>query len=182
MHRFRLTQPDQMQPYLSSVWALMTTSYAGVAGGWHYDTPEQLLADSARWHLAEHEGCILAATLYKAKKGLKLMAMGAATRPRRTALVALQQLILEDLPHCWMELSENAERFVLKHCGGHRYILHRSRVIQLLGTDLAGAKDTYHYQRQICGIQKQKIALGSPCFHAAQLKAERFKAPHNRAA
>ena len=149
--------------FLPLLWQLLAHSYARVAGGLHFASPEALLAESGRWRLAVDGDQLVAAAVYKRKKGWKLSALGTSGDHRRTGRAGLQQIIREDLPHSWMEVSEGAERFVLEHCGGDRFLIHNGLVPSLLGIhEIEPANDGFHYQRQICGLHKSKIALGSP--------------------
>lgn len=158
-------QPQTMQQYLPHVWAVLVASYASVAGGLHFSDPQALLEESACWRLAV-DGDVVAVVTYKAKKGLKLGAMGICPHQRAAGREGLKTIIREDLPHCWMELSEGAEQFVLKHCQGERYLIHNSLIPQLLDKDEVepALEDAFHYRREICGIHKHKIALGTPVF------------------
>lgn len=159
MKTLTLTTQERMQPYLTQVWALLVESYADVCGGLHFDSPAQLLASTSRWRMVLHHGRVIAVDLFKAKKGWKLVAMATCTRVGKRAKYALRRLIEADLPRCWMELSEKAERFVMTYCGGHRYLIHSSLVPSLLDKNVELAPgDGYHYMRPILGITKTKVA------------------------
>ncbi len=153
---------ERMQHYQQQVWAIMTAAYADVPGGWHYASLAELCAESACWRLVIHGGRVIAAALYKAKKGLKLVAMGVCQQMRDLGKRGLARVLRADLSRCWMELSEAAERFVLTHCNGHRYIIHASLASSLLDKEVAQESDGYHYARAICGLQKSKIIVGTP--------------------
>lgn len=164
MHIIQLHQPQQMQAYRQQVWQLLAESYARVTGGLNYTCAEELISTSARWKLALHGGRVVAVTIYKAKKGLKLVAMAACRQARDWGRRALINIIRQDLRHCWMELSEQAEHFVLKYCGGHRFIIHNSLVPHLLDKPVTPfEQDGFHYCRTIQGQSKLKIAVGTPC-------------------
>ena len=157
-----LRNHQRMHKYLPQVWSLLRDAYAGVAGGWHYASEQALLDDSASWRLVVHGGKVAAAVVYKHKHGLKLVAMGVSQEMAALGKVGLVRIIRGDLARCWMELSEAAERFVMRHCNGHRYLVHRSLVATLLGKPVAPAADGYHYIRDVCGLRKEKILLGTP--------------------
>jgi hypothetical protein len=59
-----------------------------------------------------------------------------------------------------MELSEAAERFVLK-LGGDKYIFPNHIAEKLLGKEINLANDGIHYTREIMGVRKEKILLGT---------------------
>lgn len=155
------------EPHLQALWALLKASYAQVAGGLHYASAEALLEQTPHWRLALHDGQLVAAAVYKAKKGLKLSALGIADSYREVGRAGLQQILREDLGHSWMEVSEGAERFVFKTCEAQRYLIPNSQVPELLERDdIEPAADGFHYYRRICGLHKRKIALGTPCLLA----------------
>lgn len=157
------TEAD-MAKYLPQVWALLEEAYARVPGGLHYVTPEQVVAKTDVWHLVVLAGRVQAVTLHKRKCGLKLVAMAKA-RGGRAALILL---IRHALRHGWMELSDQAERFVINECGGHRYLIHGSFAHRLLGkVVLPGQEDTFHYRREIMNQLKSKVLLGTPDFARA---------------
>lgn len=163
MKTLTLTDANQMGSYLDQVWPLLVISYAKVSGGLLYSEPSELLNDTQRWRLVLHRGRVIAATLFKAKRGWKLVAMACCRQCGDRARHALRRLICSDLPRAWMELSERAEYFVLTQCGGHRFLLHASLAAELLGkpvqTDMA---DGYHYRRDVAGIVKAKLIVGTP--------------------
>lgn len=162
MRIITVKRASRMRKYIRQVWAIMCASYARVDGGWHYATPEQLLEDSACWRVVLHGGRVAAATVYKVKKGLKLVAMGTCSELKDAARQGLQKIVRADLTRCWMELSEAAENFVMKYCNGDRYIIHGSLVAGLLEKDIEPTQDGYHYRRMVCGIRKCKILVGTP--------------------
>lgn len=154
---------EAMQPWVDQVWNLLEASYAQVEGGLSFASKEDLISSSASWKVALYKRQVIAVTIYKAKKGLKLVAMATSSVFKDLARKALRRIISKDLATCWMELSEQAERFVLKYCNGHRYIIHSSLVTHLLGKPVTvKSTDGYHYEREINSHQKVKIALGTP--------------------
>ncbi|MEH6540600.1 hypothetical protein [Halopseudomonas sp.] len=157
-----LKHSRQMQKFMPQVWELLRDSYAQVQGGWHYASEQELLDDSQCWRLVIHNGQVAAAVVYKAKKGLKLVAMGVDRALNEIGKRGLIRIIRADLSRCWMEVSEAAERFVMRHCNGQRYMIHGSLVADLLDKQVDPASDAYHYQREVCGLRKEKMLLGTP--------------------
>ena len=152
-----------MQRYLEQVWSLLVESYAQVSGGLHYSSPQDLLEDTQRWRLVIRHGRVIAATFFKAKRGWKLVAMATCRRQGQRARRALQRLIHADLSRSWMELSERAEAFVLRHCGGQHYVIHASLAAELLNKPVqTQVADGFHYQRQVAGLMKTKVIVGTP--------------------
>ena len=94
------------------------------------------------------------------KKGLKLVALSVGKRFRDIAISALEKVIKKDLKQCWMELSEAAEKFVLR-LGGDMYILPNHLAEQVLGKEIQLTRDGIHYSREIMGMKKEKIILGT---------------------
>lgn len=165
MKTLTLTTQAQMQPYLAQVWALLEVSYANVCGGLLYAEPAELLSDTQRWRLVTRRGRVIAAILFKAKRGWKLVAMASCRQSGQRARHALQRLICAELPRCWMELSERAERFVMTCCGGHNFMIHASLAADLLDKVVEPAgSDGYHYRREVAGMVKAKLIVGTPLF------------------
>lgn len=163
MKTLTLTKQAQMQTYLEQVWTLLEASYARVSGGLHFASPAELLTDTQRWRLVICRGQVIAVTLFKAKRGWKLVAMATCRRYGDRARHALRRLICADLPRCWMELSEQAERFVMTYCGGHHFMIHASLAAELLGKIISPAgSDGYHYCREVAGVVKAKVIVGTP--------------------
>ncbi|MFM5089863.1 hypothetical protein ACK30K_16695 [Aeromonas caviae] len=163
MKTLTLTNSRQMQPYLDQVWALLVASYSEVSGGLHYAEPADLLSKTQRWRLVTYRGRVIASTLFKAKRGWKLVAMASCRQHGLRARHALRRLICADLPRAWMELSERAERFVLRCCGGHHYLIHASLAATLLDKPVEPvAEDGYHYRRTVAGLLKAKVIVGTP--------------------
>jgi len=151
-----------MRQHAAEVWALLTESYQEVEGGLNYRSVQQLINTSAAWEITVSEGHLLAVIVFKAKHGLKLVAMAVNRRFKTEAKQALKEMISARLDRCWMELSGSAERFVMNHCDGARYLLDASVVDNLLNKVVQRSSDGYHYYRSILGITKEKVALGTP--------------------
>lgn len=154
-----------MQRYAAQVWSILVDSYAQVSGGLHYESLNELIQDTQRWRLVVRHGEVVALTLFKSKRGWKLVAMAACRSQGKRARQALKRLIQADLPRCWMELSERAEAFVLRHCGGQHFVVHASLASDLLGKPVSdNVADGFHYQREVCGLLKSKMIVGTPQF------------------
>ncbi len=160
-----ITTQSEMMQFVDPVWNLLSQAYKSVSGGLNFTTPQQLMESSCQWKIIFQNKNILAITIYKAKHGLKMVAMCINQQFKSVAKKALIKLIKRDLKYCWMELSEAAELFVIKYCQGDRYIMHKSLVQSLLKkTVILNSDDAYHYYRTIKNIRKQKIILGTACF------------------
>ena len=160
-----LKRDTQRLRYIDRVWELLEEGYKDVKGGLFFSSKENLLKTTVQWKVVVCNNKIIAVTVYKAKKGLKLVAMTAskATAYKKIALNALAKLIKRDLKKCWMELSEAAERFVMKFAS--EYTVKNSLVAQIIEKDITLSADGIHYFRTIKNINKEKILLGTPVFY-----------------
>lgn len=160
-----LKRDNQRLRYIDRVWELLEEGYKDVKGGLFFSSKENLLKTTVQWKVIVCNNKIIAVTIYKAKKGLKLVAMTAskATEYKNIAVKALAKLIKKDLKICWMELSEAAERFVIKFAGN--YVIKNSLVSQIIDKDITLSADGVHYFRTIKNINKEKILLGTPVFN-----------------
>lgn len=91
------------------------------------------------------------------------MALAASTQEKLPARQGLIEIISHDLANCWMELSENAERFVMLHCGGERFLIGSELAAKVLEKPIQWAESAYHYVRTINNIPKTKVLLGTVC-------------------
>lgn len=159
----QITTPSEMAQFATPVWNLLSEAYADVKGGLNFDSAQDLIDSTSEWKIVFSGKSILAITIYKAKKGLKLVAMGINKLFKDVAKSALIQLLKSEIKHCWMELSEAAEHFVLKYCNGSHYVINKSLISTLLNKSISlDSNDSYHYYRTIKNIRKQKIVVGTP--------------------
>jgi len=148
---------------LNRVWEILSQSYRDVPGGLLFTDKNDLLISTVLWKLIFKKGKIIAVTVFKAKFGLKLVAMGADKLSYgKQAVAALSKSIAEDLKHIWMEVSESAETFLMMRCSAYKYIIHNSYASVLLKKSVSIESDGYHYSRTISNIRKSKIIVGTP--------------------
>lgn len=166
MEFIKLQDKQLKKVYLDQVWEILQSSYSKVPGGLHYNSPEELMAKTDEWHLIIQDGQVQALTVHKHKFGLKLSALAKArTSGARSALI---RLVSYALRHGWMELSDQAEVFVMRECGGHRFMINASFATRLLNkTILPADGDTFHYRRTIMNTLKTKLLLGTPMMNLA---------------
>jgi len=155
-----LNNREEKEQYINSVWRVLNEGYKNVKGGLHFKSKAELLEKTEFWKVICYQGEVVAVTIYKAKKGLKLVALSVGKKFREIAVSALKNVIKKDLKQCWMELSEAAEKFVLG-LGGDKYILPNYLVEQVLGKEIQLTSDGIHYTREIMGMKKEKILLGT---------------------
>lgn len=166
MQFIKLKDQQSKACYLAQVWAILESSYSQVPGGLQFANPEAVINDADEWHLIIENEQVQALTLHKYKQGLKLVALGKANTAN--AKKALKKLIHYALRHGWMELSDQAESFVMRECEGHHFMIHASFAAELLKKAiLPASSDTFHYQRKIMNRVKTKILLGTPSLSLA---------------
>ena len=146
--------------YVNTVWEILNAGYKHVKGGLHFKSKQELIEKTEMWKLIIYRGEVVAVTVYKAKKGLKLVAMSVGNKFRDIAVKLLGEVIQRDLKQCWMELSEAAERFVM-NLGGAKYVLPNYVAEKVLGKQVEPVGDGVHYVREIMGVKKEKILLGT---------------------
>lgn len=153
-----------MHKYATQVWQVLADAYASVEGGLNYESLEDLMGSSAQWKVVLHNRRVAAVAVYRAKKGLKLVAFAACKNIKKLGCLGLVKIISADLKYCWMELSEHAERFVMQYCGGDKYIIGNSLVSHILDKPVELADSGYHYVRVINHVRKTKVLLGTVSF------------------
>ena len=149
-----------MLKHIDVVWDILNEGYANVKGGLFFRSKMELLESTSLWKVILFKGVAVAVTIYKAKRGLKLVAMSVGRKFRDIAVTALGKLIRRDLKRCWMELSEAAEKFVLKN-GGVDYVVPNHMVEKILEKEVVLSADGIHYEREVMAMRKEKILLGT---------------------
>lgn len=157
-----LKRNTQKTKYIEMVWKLLVDGYRDVEGGLFFENQETLLKNTVQWKIIIYKEKIIAVTIYKKKKGLKLVALTVSKlhKYKNIALDALSALIKKDLKSCWMELSEGAEKFVMKFA--KEYVIPNNLVAHILDKTVELNEDGVHYLRVIKNIKKEKILLGTP--------------------
>lgn len=156
-----LKSTKAMRRYGSQVWRLLEQNYSQVEGGLHYASLRELIETSVQWKVVVWQHRVVAVTVYKAKKGLKLVALASCSEAKTQARKGLIQIISQDLYSCWMELSERAERFVMLHCNGAQFLIGNELASRILDKPIQWAESAYHYVRHINNMPKTKVLLGT---------------------
>lgn len=156
-----LKTENGMKKYSQRVWELLSIAYNKVEGGLNFNSIEELINSTTQWKIVLRDGNIIAVTIYKAKKGLKIVAFAACKVLREYSIPALINLIKRELKSCYIEVSEKAEEFVLKYCDGAKYIIENSKAKKILNKSIELCNDGLHYVRTIQNIKKQKLLLGT---------------------
>jgi hypothetical protein len=160
-----LTLKAQKALHLEEVWALLYAAYSTVPGGLKFTSPEDIVKNTTDWNLCYSNNSLVCALISKLKAGQKIVAFGVTgdnhLRPSgRKALASTIRQMLNN--NCWMEVSEKAERFVLSTVGSS-LIVPNSLAAPLTKKPIINlCSDGSHYIREICGIQKTKIIVGTP--------------------
>lgn len=153
---------EQMQKYAAQVWELLSQAYASVEGGLHFSSVEELIQKTKQWRITVAGNTVIAVAIFKAKKGLKISAFCMNRQFGALAKISLIALIKNSLKNGWIELSENAERFVMTYCNGAQYIVNNCLADGLLNKNIKLSADGYHYSRNVNNTVKEKIIVGTP--------------------
>ena len=158
-----LNKKEKQIKYIDKVWNLLSNAYQKVKGGLLFKSKEELINTTVEWKVVIYKNNIVAVTVYKAKKGLKLVAMATNQEYREISLSSLGNIIKNDLKSCWMEISESAEKFVMRN-GGEQYKINNELVPTILDKNIKLSADGFHYFRTIANLNKEKIIVGTPKF------------------
>jgi len=160
-----VTTLSQKSFLADEVFHLLQEAYQSVKGGLHFKDADDLLCHTSLWRIIYFEETIVGVVVYKAKRGLKMVALGLATMNQsinsytKSLLAHLFRLTFQNT---WMEVSEGAERFIVKH-GGSRYFVSNRLAQTLTGKEIVSlCDDGYHYERMINGVLKRKVIIGHP--------------------
>jgi hypothetical protein len=83
--------------YINNVWTILFEAYKNVKGGLFFHSKEDLVASTAFWKIVMSNGEVIAVTIYKAKHGLKLVALAINDAFKEVAKKALAKIIKADL-------------------------------------------------------------------------------------
>ena len=148
------------------VFNLLKEAYRDVKGGLHFSSVDDLLSKTSVWKIIYFQSSIVGVIIYKSKRGLKMVALGLSvtidkfvSKHTKTMLSYIFKITFKN---SWMEVSEGAERFIIKN-GGGKYILPNTLAKNLTGKEiLEFCEDGYHYKREINGVIKTKLIIGNP--------------------
>jgi hypothetical protein len=150
---------------VDDIYELLYESYKSVKGGLHFSSKDELITKTDRWKVIYFDAKIVGVIIYKAKKGLKMVAMGIHSNIEKPLRNFTKQILVQifqfTFSHTWMEVSEGAEKFILNN-GGNKFLIPNSLAVQLTGKEILGlCDDGYHYKRVINGIVKTKLMVGT---------------------
>jgi len=159
----KIFNPVDKAKWVDKVWEILEKTYSKVEGGLLFSHKSDLISSTSNWKLIVKKNKILAVAIFKEKAGQKLIAMGKGDE--KEGREALVHLLKSSLERAWMEVSEAAEVFVMKYCDGEKFLIHQNEVMRYLNKGISMLDDGYHYMREIAGIQKTKILLGTPGYY-----------------
>lgn len=146
---------------VNEVYELLLESYKDVKGGLNFINEDDLLLTTDKWTVIYQKSNIVGVIIYKAKKGLKMVALGIKKSAAKFAKKILSDILQCSFATTWMEVSEAVEKFILK-LGGRKYFVPNKLAAKLTGKDiLEQCEDGYHYKRLIKGIVKTKVIIGN---------------------
>ncbi|MBF0383680.1 MAG: hypothetical protein HQL69_21885 [Magnetococcales bacterium] len=160
-----LTEEAQKIFHMQEVWNLLSAAYNTVPGGLNFTSHLEMVRKTSDWNLSYSNNSIVCALLSKPKAGQKVVAFGATADKhlRPSGKKALTKTIEQMLKNnCWMEVSEKAESFVLSIVGSS-FIVPNNLAAALTNKRISNlSPDGIHYTREICGLQKTKMIVGTP--------------------
>ena len=147
------------------VYEMLLKAYANVKGGLLFDTPDDLISKTSQWRVIYFDGKIVGAIIYRAKKGLKMVAMAISDSVEYSIRTHIKKMLSDifrvTFRSSWMEVSEGAERFILK-IGGERFLIPNTLASKLTTKEILSLdSDGVHYYREINGIIKKKVIIGT---------------------
>jgi hypothetical protein len=166
LHSESISSMAEQSFLADEVFLLLQKAYTQVKGGLHFASADELVAKTSTWRVIYFNETIVGVVIYKAKCGLKMVALAIASeleKPlKKHTKTMLAYLFKVTFNNTWMEVSEGAEQFIVKH-GGAKYFLSNTFADSLTGKDIVElCDDGYHYKRMINGVLKTKVILGNP--------------------
>ena len=147
---------------VDEVYALLEKAYSSVKGGLHFSGKDDLILTTDLWRLIYNGTKLIGIVIYKAKRGLKMVALGVHEDFKTEAKAVLSKMLKRTIAKSWMEVSENVEHFMLK-LGCEKFRLQNSCAAALTQKEILSlCDDGYHYVREINGIRKTKVIIGFP--------------------
>ena len=150
------------QRILDEVYTLLESTYKNVEGGLNFENKYDLLQNTSIWKVIYFENHIIGVLIYKAKHGLKMVACAINETYKNIAKKRLINIIKKNFSKTWMEISEGLERFILNIASAKEFIIHNKKAKDILKKSIQLCNDQHHYIREINGVNKTKILVGTP--------------------
>lgn len=158
-----IKRTETKEKYLDAVYAILDESYSKVEGGLNFRNKRDLIENTSVWKLMYFADQLIGVVVYKAKFGLKLVALGLVKAYKEVAKKRLYRLLKNNLTRTWMEVSEGFEKFVLNISGIQSFV-HTNNSAQVFTQKkiVEQCSDGMHYKREINGFIKTKLIIGTP--------------------
>ena len=152
---------------VDDVFAILEDAYKNVVGGLHFTSKDDLINTTDLWRVIYLDENIVGVVIYKAKHGLKMVALGIANISK-TARISVKTMLVHlfklTFRNSWMEVSEGVEAFITQN-GGERFLIKNSLASKLTGKNIVSLnKNGHHYNREILGVVKTKVMIGTVKF------------------
>jgi hypothetical protein len=152
----------EKERFAHQVWRLLNDAYENVVGGLHFCSVVELIETTDEWRLSLVNNEVVALIILKAKKGLKISAFCLNRKYHSVAKSQLISLLTESFKNCWIEASEAAEKFIMRYCNGAHFLINNHFTHRLLNKPTRHNQDGFHYAREVNGIVKEKVIIGTP--------------------
>lgn len=160
-----ITSTHEKSFLVNDVFTILQNTYKNVQGGLHFENEDELINKTDLWKIIYLDETIVGIVIYKAKKGLKMVALGIADFLNKTSQSIIKTMLSHifqlTFSNTWMEVSEGVEKFILKH-GGKRFLIKNTLASRLTDKEIVSLdEDGYHYKREINGVIKTKVMIGT---------------------
>ena len=150
---------------VDDIFTILQDAYRDVKGGLNFKNRDDLISTTALWKVIYLNENIVGVVIYKAKKGLKMVALGISSYLSKQSSsftkAMLSYIFKHTFANTWMEVSEGVEKFIIKN-GGENFFVKNTLAHQLTHKEILSLDDDgYHYVRMINGIKKRKIIIGT---------------------
>jgi len=172
LHTEDITNSFEKALIADDVFSILKEAYTNVEGGLHFKNSDELICKTSLWRVIYYNATIVGVVVYKSKNGLKMVALALANFCNKSIKNYTKQMLSFifklTFNNSWMEVSEAAEKFILKN-GGEKYLVPNKYAAKLTKKDILElCDDGYHYKREINGIIKTKVIIGNPKFKVAR--------------
>lgn len=147
---------------LDEVYNLLASTYKNIEGGLSFSDKYDLLENTSLWKVIYLENNIIGVLIYKAKHGLKMVACAVNETYKKIAKKRLINIFKKNFSKTWMEISEGLERFILSISSAKKFIITNAKAKDILEKSIQLCNDQLHYIREINGVNKTKILIGTP--------------------
>jgi len=160
-----ITSTHEKSFIVDDVFTILQNAYKNIQGGLHFKDKDDLINKTDLWKIIYLDETIVGVIIYKAKKGLKMVALGIASFLNKKSKFLIKTMLSNifklTFSNTWMEVSEGVEKFILKH-GGEGFLIKNTFANHLTGKVILSLdEEGYHYKREINGVVKTKVMIGT---------------------